>query len=73
MEARVGARAVHSGLVPVLQIVLDVAELVMSRYQVVVVDICALFDSENKVRRSLEKASYIFRFFRGRRYVEPDF
>ena len=45
MESRIGTSAVFIRLIPVLQVILYMAQLVMSGYQVNVVDVRALFDS----------------------------
>lgn len=45
MESRNGTSAVFMRLIPVLQVILYMAQLVMSGYQVNVVDVRALFDS----------------------------
>lgn len=48
MESWVGASAVLIRLVPVLQVILNMTQLVVGGYQVIVVDVGTLFDSERK-------------------------
>ena len=45
MESWIGTSAVFIRLIPALQVILYMAQLVMSGYQVNVVDVRALFDS----------------------------
>jgi len=48
MESWVGASAVLIRLVPVLQVILNMTQFVVGGYQVIVVDVGTLFDSERK-------------------------
>ena len=51
MESRVGTSTIFIGLIPILQVVLNVAELVVGGNKVVMGYCCALFNS----KKSYEK------------------
>ena len=58
MESWVGASAVHIRLVPVLQVILNMTQLMVSGYQVIVVDIDTLFNS-GKIQTLINRGSSV--------------